>query len=506
MRDGRKVIALSDRQYWTWLKYTLMYGVLCGPLTSSWTSFLTPTPIDLQFHFSGQEADFFISTEQLQNIMMTRPIASYPSKSSPLEMTMAFKFGMPTGYGLGNVTTFIQAGHGAAASELGFPDYTPFEMLLYNGSTGGVYINDVMMENATPSIPFEYQDWIRNYTTIQQGFSADVRCRQQMFNVTDVYPYVQFYGSETLGSSITTPNYTVEADYSIQRWTVIANCSSDSVAYTNDILAVVDLNDSALGDGVLIGSACKYQDFEKATNQSFLVIMQGFEPSYAFIKPTICEVSPRITKVSVVFDGTTVNTDNTTNSEPMDPEGQDAVYIDLLSDLIWLMMFDAQSLSGNAMAASIQSLDDSLASNSDLLNTALEDYLRGAIELSATLWRSNLQLSSNTTTQYNGVVHVQSLGYQYKRSTHLFLVAPLAVVVILTCAAAVYTSVAIPKMPGDVCLVEDSRAQDINSSLGSFGDSEDFDPTNALHLMMLASRAPLDHDAKQNEMLQFHLE
>ncbi|KAG1747539.1 hypothetical protein EDB19DRAFT_1825928 [Suillus lakei] len=428
MRDGRKDIALSDRQYWTWLKYTLMYGILCGPLTSSWTSFLTPTPVELQFDFTGTEADYFAVAEQLQHMLMSRPVAVYPS--------------MRRGYGLGNVTMFIQAGHGAAGSELGFPNYIPFQRSLYNGSTGGIYTNDVMMgQDAISSIPSEYQGWSGIYTTIQQGLSADVRCRQQMLN-TMVYrdgPRLQ-------------------------------------------IVQVIQL-----------------LDFEKATNQSFLVLMQGYEPSYAFITPTICEVSPRITSVNVGFDGTTVNINDTINSEPMDPEGQDAVYIDLISDLIWLMMFDTQSLSGNAMAAGIQTvgngLDDSLTLDSDFLNFAL-------------VLRSDLQLWSNVpTTQYQGTVHVQTLGYEYKRSSHLFLIVPLAVVVVLTCAAAVYTSVAQPKKPGDVHLVEDGRAQEImDGPLSNFGDSEDFDPTNVIHLMMLASRAPLDHAAEENEILQFHLD
>ncbi|KAG1717815.1 hypothetical protein EDB19DRAFT_1119983 [Suillus lakei] len=513
MRDGRKDIALSDRQYWTWLKYTLMYGILCGPLTSSWTSFLTPTPVELQFDFTGTEADYFAVAEQLQHMLMSRPVAVYPSKSSPLDIYMAATTGMRRGYGLGNVTMFIQAGHGAAGSELGFPNYIPFQRSLYNGSTGGIYTNDVMMgQDAISSIPSEYQGWSGIYTTIQQGLSADVRCRQQMLNVSGVYPYVDLYGSVSLGSSVITPNHTFGADYGIQRWSTITNCSSDSVAYTLDILAVVDLNGSALGDGVLVGSACKYQDFEKATNQSFLVLMQGYEPSYAFITPTICEVSPRITSVNVGFDGTTVNINDTINSEPMDPEGQDAVYIDLISDLIWLMMFDTQSLSGNAMAAGIQTvgngLDDSLTLDSDFWNFALENYLRGAIELYGTVLRSDLQLWSNApTTQYQGTIHVQTLGYEYKRSSHLFLIVPLAVVVVLTCAAAVYTSVAQPKKPGDVHLVEDGRAQEImDGPLSNFGDSEDFDPTNVIHLMMLASRAPLDHAAEENEILQFHLD
>ncbi|KAG2351018.1 hypothetical protein BDR05DRAFT_994343 [Suillus weaverae] len=500
MRDGRKVIALGDRQYWTWLKYTLMYGILCGPLTSSWTSFLTPTPVDLQFDFTGTEADYLAATEQL-NTWMSRPIATYPSKSSPLDIYMAATTGMRRGYGLGNVTMFIQAGHGAAASELGFPNYIPFQRSLYNGSTGGIYTNDLMMgQDAISSIPSEYQGWSGIYTTIQQGLSANVRCRQQTLNTSGVYPHVGLYGSESLGSTITTPNQTFTADYGIQRWSTITNCSSNSVAYTLDILAVVDQNYSALGDGVLVGSVCKYQDFEKTTNQSFLVLMQGYEPSYAFITPTICEVSPLITSVHVVFDGTTVNINDTTNSEPMDPEGQDAVYIDLISDLIWLMMFDTQSLSGNAMAAGIQmignGLDDSLAlMDSDLLNFVL-------------LMRSDLQLGSDTPmTQYQGIVHVQTLGYEYKQSSHLFLIVPLAAVLILTCAAAIYTSVAKPKKPGDVCIVEDGRAHDtMDGPLCSFGGSEDFDPTNIIHLMMLASRAPLDHAAEENEILQFHLD
>ncbi|KAG0703674.1 hypothetical protein DFH29DRAFT_432509 [Suillus ampliporus] len=517
MRDGRKDIAPSDRQYWTWMKYTIMYGILCGPLTSSWTSFLTPTPVELQFDFTGTEMDYFAAAAQLR-ARWNGYLAPYPSESSPLVTYMNATRGM-RGYGLRDVMLHVQAGNAAAANELGLPYYIPFQDALYNGSTGGIFINSsTMIQDADPSIPSEYAGWTQSYTTVQQGLSAEVQCRQQPFiDATDVYPSVGLYWSASLGTSITAPNLTVPADYGIQRWFMVTDCSSDSVAYTSDIMAMVDLNNSTLGDGVLIGSVCKYQDFEKATNQSFLVLMQGFAPSYSFIEPTICQVSPRITSVNVEFDGITVNINDTTSSEALDPEGQQAAYIDQISDLIWLMMFDTQSLSGNSMAAGIQlvgyAFDGSLILDSDLLNFALENYLRGAIEFLGTLWRMELQQLSNTSmTQYTGVVRIQSLGYEYKRSTSLLLLVPLAVVVILTCAAAVYTPAIKPKKPGHTSFVEASSIQEKmdgpvdHAPRSSFADSEDFDPINIIHLMMLASRTRLGNEAGENELSQFNLD
>ncbi|KAG1742729.1 uncharacterized protein EDB91DRAFT_1247537 [Suillus paluster] len=377
MSNGEN-IGPSDRLYWRWLKYTLMYAILCGPLTPSWVSFLTPTPVDLQFDFTGTQMDYSAAAAQLQ-ASWNGYVAPYPSESSPLVTYMNATRGLQ-GYGLQKVSQYTQAGTAAVVTKFGSPYYIPLPDALYNGST----------------------------------------------------------------------------------------------ADTIDILAMVDLNDSALGDGVLIGSICKYQDFEKATNQSFLVLMQGFDPSYSFITPTICEVSPRITSVKIDFDGTTVNINETTNYEPLDPEGQQAVFIDQISDLIWLMTFDTQSISGNSMAAGIQmatyAYDGFPIPDSALLNFTLENYLRGAIELLGTAsfhfcrstvdymfdyqsWQLNLQQMSNTTMmQYTGIVHVQSMGYEYKRTTYLFLLVPLAVVVILTCAAAVYKPAAEPKKPGDVSL------------------------------------------------------
>ncbi|KAG0697346.1 hypothetical protein DFH29DRAFT_1022832 [Suillus ampliporus] len=470
MRDGRKDIAPSDRQYWTWMKYTLMHGILCLLLTPSWTSFLTPTPVELHYDFMGStEVDYFAAAAQLQ-AEWNGYLAPYPSMG---------------GNGFMDVTLYTQAGNAAVTNELGVWTYIPFQDAWYNGST---------VQAFRPNM----QNGLKNYTTVQQGLSAEVQCQQQPFiNATDIYPSVGLYESTSLGTSITAPNQVLQADYGIQRWLMITDCSSDSTAYTSDILALVDLNDSAMGDGVLMGSVCKYQDFEKATNQSFLVLMQGFAPSYSFITPMICQVSPRITSVDVGFDGITVNIINTTNSEALDPEGQQAAYIDQISDLIWLMMFDMQSLSGNSMAAGIK----------------LENYLRGAIEFLGTVWQVNLrQLSNTTMMQYTGIVGVQSMGYEYKWSTFLLLIVPLAVVVILTCAAAVYTPAAKPKMPGYVSLIEAGRTQEKmdgpvdHAPCSSFADSEDFDPTNIIHLMMLASRTDLENEAGENELFQFHLE
>ncbi|KAG1738645.1 uncharacterized protein EDB91DRAFT_1347587 [Suillus paluster] len=505
MRDGRKDIALGDRQYWTWLNYTLMYAMLCGPLTSSWVSFLTPTSVDLEFYFTGTQMNYSAAAAPLQ-ANWGGYVAPYPSGSSPLVTYMNATRGLQ-GYGLQQVSQYTQAGTAAVVNEFGSPYYIPLLDALYNGSTGGVFINhSAMTQDASLSIPSEYAGWTQSYTTFQQGLSAEVHCRQQSFiNATDVYPSVDLYSSASLGTSIDGPNVGVTVDYAIQRWLTITNCSSDSVAYTIDILAMVNLTGSALGDGVLIGSICKYQDFEKATNQSFLVLMQGFEPWYSFITPTICEVSPRITSVKVDFDGTTVNINETTNFEPLDPEGQQAVFIDQISDLIWLMTFDTQSISGNSMAAGIQmAIPDSA-----LLNFTLENYLRGAIELLGTFWQLELQQMSDTTMmQYTGIVHVQSMGYEYKRSTSLLLLVPLAVVVILTCVAAVYTPAVEPKKPGKVSLdFSEGIDKGMADPASCFADLENFDPTNIVHLMMLASKTPLpqEYTPGENEVLQFHL-
>ncbi|KAG2125399.1 hypothetical protein DEU56DRAFT_573703 [Suillus clintonianus] len=516
MRDGRRDIAPGDVQYWTWLKYTLMYSILCGQLTSSWTSFLAPTPVDLQFHFTGTAVDYSVAAAQLQATWKGY-VAPYPSESSPLATYMNVTRGMQ-GFGLTDVTLYTQAGNAAASTELGSPYYIPYQGVLYNGSTGGILINaSTMTQNASSSIPLQYTTgWTRSYTTAQQGLSADVQCRQQAFlNAADTYPNVGVYENTSPGSSITAPNQVFTADYYIQSFVTITNCSSDSVAYTSDILALVDIyTNTRLGDGVLIGSVCKYQDFEKATNQSFLVLLQGFAPSYSFITPTICQVSPLITSVNVGFDGTTVNMNGTTDYEPLDPGGQQAPYIDQISDLIWMMMFDTQSLSGNSMATGIQMIGaNSHTWNSDSLNSLLENYLRGGVEFLGTVWQRELQSLSNTSmTQYPAAVHVQTLGYEYHRSTYLLLLVPLAVVVIITCTAAVYTPASKPQGPGRVSIIKDERIEEKMDSPGnlaphnSIADSEDFNPTNIIHLMMLGSRSHLENEAGENELLRFHLD
>ncbi|KAG1717584.1 uncharacterized protein EDB91DRAFT_1190123 [Suillus paluster] len=419
-------IAPSDREYWTWLAYTSLYA------------FFDPTPMNLQFHFTGTQADYSAAAAQLQAIWQGS-LTQYPSESSPLVTNM--DAARVQNWGLADVTLYLQAGNAAATTELGSPYYMPFMGALYN---------------------------------VQQ---CGIQCRQQAFiNATDVNPSAGLYWSESPGSSITAPNLTVPADYNILRGLLITDCSNYSVA---DILAMVNHPVTPWGDGVLVGSVCQYQDFEKASNQSFrdLFFCKGFAPSYSFITPPICQVSPRITTVNVEFDGITVNINDTTNSEPF-------------SNLIWYMIFDTQGLSGNSMAAGIQfygyAYDDSLTMNSSMLNFALENYLRGLIEFLATAME--LQPMSNTSmAEYTGVTHVGG-------STSLFLLVPLAVVVIIACAAALYTPVEDSKKPGDVFL-QVMRTPDL----------EDFDPTNIIHLMTLASRTGLETEAGKNEVLQIQI-
>jgi hypothetical protein len=108
---------------------------------------------------------------------------------------------------------------------------------------------------------------------------------------------------------------------------------------------------------------------------------------------------------------------------------------------------------------------------------------------------------------YNGSVYVQSLGYQYHRSTYLFLIVPLTIVVIFTCCAAVYTPVTQLKKPRDVRLIEDGMTEEMmGGPLSSMGHSENFDPTNAIHLMMVAPRTLLAREVQESELLQIRLD
>lgn len=93
--------------------------------------------------------------------------------------------------------------------------------------------------------------------------------------------------------------------------------------------------------------------------------MQGFH-EYAFIESTICEVSPLFTLAQVEFDGSNVNIKNTTDLRPLSPDGQHSNYVDTISNIIWLMMFDGQSISGNSMAAGIQNLNNSMGALNDI--------------------------------------------------------------------------------------------------------------------------------------------
>jgi len=100
------------------------------------------------------------------------------------------------------------------------------------------------------------------------------------------------------------------------------------------------------------------------------------------------------------------------------------------------------------------------------------------------IWRKNFQENDSPVSDYNGTIHVRSLGYQYRQSTYHILLGPLTLVVFATFGAAIYAPVIQPKKPVDGCLVEDGMMQEMmDGPLGSLGDSEDFDPTNIIHLI-----------------------
>jgi hypothetical protein len=87
------------------------------------------------------------------------------------------------------------------------------------------------MRDANQSIPMAYERWPQNYTMLYQGFSAEVNCRQQEFiDAVGVYPSATLYRSVSSGNSFIASNQIVPAEYDIERWLMVTNCSSNSVA------------------------------------------------------------------------------------------------------------------------------------------------------------------------------------------------------------------------------------------------------------------------------------
>ncbi|KAH7927040.1 hypothetical protein BV22DRAFT_1007825 [Leucogyrophana mollusca] len=439
----------------TWL----IFAVLTS-LTAGWTTLLAPTLINMEIGMSGTELD--VAGDAFSDLLGQELAGAAVESESCLFHDNSFEI-----IDIGG----ILSGVAAAGINFGLPGTFNFNGAKYNLSTGGIvpaiasyagsyetpdqtrlsFSGGQVPVNTVPdggrfeqSIPPGFS---RNYTMYQQGLSANVSCESrdlsgdsatQQLSLSNPYLSIPVHAND---SSIL---------FYLRQWNSTANCSGSSPTIQR---YVTETNSSdqpnVSGSGFLPSVVCPGTN--SSAYQRFVVVSQGFY-KYSFLPPTVCEVIPLLTNVSVQYSGGLINVAQVINSREFETDN-----VNLLSFIAGVISWqgrNAQGLVGNSIGDSLFSIYSATANTTISVNNTtqvyseLEDYWRGVVEFTATFLRSGFsargsfpqnQIPSNMTTNITGTMQVLTVGWARRGPTYLLAVIPITIVAALTFAAVAYS-------------------------------------------------------------------
>ncbi|KAH7927039.1 hypothetical protein BV22DRAFT_1127714 [Leucogyrophana mollusca] len=435
----------------TWL----IFAVLTS-LTAGWTTLLAPTLINVEIGMSGTELD--VAGDAFSDLLGQELAgAAVEIHDNSFEII-----------DIGG----ILSGVAAAGINFGLPGTFNFNGAKYNLSTGGVIpaIASYAGSNETPDqtrlsfsggqVPvntapdggrFEQSippGFSRNYTMYQQGLSANVSCESrnlsgdsatQQLSLSNPYISIPVHAND---SSIL---------FYLRQWNSTANCSGGSPTVQRYVTQTNSSDQpNVAGSGFLPSVVCPGTN--SSAYQRFVVVSQGFY-KYSFLPPTVCQVIPLLTNVSVQYSGGLINVARVVESREFETDN-----VNLLSFIAGVISWqgrNAQGLVGNSIGDSLFSIYSATANTTISVNdttqiySELEDYWRGVVEFTATFLRSGFSakgsfpqnhIPNNMTTNITGSMQVSTIGWARRGATSQLLAAiPITLVTALTFATVAYS-------------------------------------------------------------------
>ncbi|KAH7919310.1 hypothetical protein BV22DRAFT_1023213 [Leucogyrophana mollusca] len=488
-----------------WTVTTLFCTAMLRTLTAGWTTLLTPTSIILQVDMSGTELD--MQSDAFSHLMDQLYSANDSGSAS----------GSYTG------PAMELSGTSAAGRKFGLPSILNFNGASYNISTGGVLPNNgeyngtAVSSNKTgydysgghiptrvslEGLDVNYQGLSRNYSMIQQGYTANVTCQQWNLDYRQPPTGPPMWESSSYGSILVgnwNPFDESGANYTLRKWDWETLCPTGIWAgklhvYDVTLMTIADENDVVLSNtGLIPARLCASQTLDgNATAQQFILVLQGMY-AYDFIPQTICQVVPIYTTVRVDYSGGIISVSEIINQTKPDASGVNAFPSAYAADTINARFYTAQNLWGNTIGDSLSSIFSTQeVQNGDanaILNAILEDYLVGVIEFMGTYLRSgfsadgnfpNNELPSNMSIPFSGTMQVETIGWAYDSYTYLLALVPTTVVALLTIAAALFRP-----SQGSGFTGEGDGDSDV------IGGTVPFNPADSLHVIMASSAGSL---------------
>ncbi|KIJ08872.1 hypothetical protein PAXINDRAFT_18018, partial [Paxillus involutus ATCC 200175] len=303
---------------------TILCVLILHNLTAAWATLLTPSYILVDFDMTGQELDLGTLLGLARNGSIEPEPYPGPTETSPLRWSFGPDITPPI-----DVTPALSWGTSAGFGVVGVPSMQTVQLFgppMFNISTGGVF--PAVLTNITAIVagaavtahvdgPY-LRGLSSNYTIVQQGFTVDVVCQDQSVSDTG-------FPSMTLSNApLPLPPLSQSQSNSsspLVSWAWTTNCTAYSSSYVGSILVS---NAGEYPARVLAGAVCPFQDFDGPSNQSALVLVQSVNGSY-FVGQSeltmVCEVTPIITTISVVYGGTTANVSDVVNKTQLNADG-----------------------------------------------------------------------------------------------------------------------------------------------------------------------------------------
>ncbi|OAV91439.1 hypothetical protein, variant 1 [Puccinia triticina 1-1 BBBD Race 1] len=420
---------LVSRHHISWTILSLLALVLMNSLTASFTTILTPTPLIVNVPIKGFEFNMF--SEKYVHLMANRQEGnSFPRPNS--EQRRISRQGAAV---IGPLE--LAAAYTSASRQLGYPGVINFLGTSFNSTTAGVVSavaarkEDALDADSDRPLtlnfrdlksPFKFVDpsfkpskkFTFNFTTIQQGFTADVRCQALPQNPTAQQPGL----SVLFDSNVTLPDQTLNS-----LWRYFVQCPSQGLpsAPSNKSILINPVG------SMILSHTCFNTNFEgSSVLGSQLLILGGYGPMYSFITPRACEFTPYSTLVEVQYSNI-ANVSRIISREPITPATAavaSRMYGAVL-DATEQYVVSFRNKFGDDICA-LYGISSQLESTNDpLLNTILEAYLRGLVETRASttktppiasapghLLAASLQdLSPEWLRSFDGIWSYETLGW-----------------------------------------------------------------------------------------------
>ncbi|EIW76722.1 hypothetical protein CONPUDRAFT_146514 [Coniophora puteana RWD-64-598 SS2] len=430
MKDFHFLVTLSNTRYfWSlsypkWMVLSFVVFVLIHTTVSGWTALLNPTSMLAPGYVTGSELD--VATPAFEDFFASASYYLEDSRDLILDMTAGAYKEM-----LGLATL---AGQSAAGTDFyeDFPNFFNYNGASYSFSTGGilpaipeyVFGNNQLHTNVTTNgwglyfmggyVPIDTKVVTKiwgqshNYTVRQQGLTANVSCTQ-----------IAEGAIQSESGPVMLPSSLWDGDSGFQFWRSQVQCAETGgpLNLTNPYVTQTWSNNSdtaaCIASGFLPIIPCPLQNITGADNNSFVIHMSG-ECKYSSIGSTLCQVTPYVTEIDVLYDSGVIYAWDIITQYPLG--ATNPAIMTYFVGLVYEFGLYAQGYSGNTAGDAVNFITSTLPETFRAdINNILENYWRGVIEFGGTYLRSGFSANSNLTSDMkssiNGNIYAQTVGW-----------------------------------------------------------------------------------------------